>query len=363
MNKEFGNSADLPAAPSSLNAASDSRSNTSPVCTVCIANYNGIHFIADCINSVLAQSCDFPIEIIVHDDASTDESVQFIATHYPRVSLITSAENVGFCISNNRMVDAARGKYILLLNNDARLFPDALSVLLNKATSLDKDAVLGLPQYDARSGDLIDVGSRLDLFLNAIPNPALRSDEVAMVVGACLWLPRRLWYELGGFPDWFGSIAEDTLLCCQARLYGYQVIALPASGFHHFVGASLGGGRAQNNKLVTKLSRRIVSERNKNYVIALTYPSPILQIVMPLHLLLLVMEGVTLALIQRNTKVLASIYIASIAALWRNRERLSLERRRIQSNRRIGRREFFSVFQYFPHKLTLLFQYGIPRIR
>ena len=43
-----------------------------------------------------------------------------------------------------------------------------------------------------------------------------------MVIGACLWIQKGLWEELGGFPEWFGSIAEDMYLCCRARLAGYK---------------------------------------------------------------------------------------------------------------------------------------------
>ena len=101
----------------------------SPVCSVCIANYNGAEIIGACIESIIAQTCDFPIEVIVHDDASTDDSVALIQRNFPFVRVIPSEKNVGFCISNNRMAGQARGEFILLLNNDAALAPDALATL------------------------------------------------------------------------------------------------------------------------------------------------------------------------------------------------------------------------------------------
>ena len=61
-----------------------------PVCTVCIANYNGESLLVDCIDSVLNQQCDFLVEIIVHDDASTDKSLELLATRYPQVKVIAS---------------------------------------------------------------------------------------------------------------------------------------------------------------------------------------------------------------------------------------------------------------------------------
>ena len=102
---------------------------THPVISVCIANFNGEDFICECIDSVLNQDTKLDIEIIVHDDASTDNSITLIRSRYPQVKLIESKTNSGFCKSNNKMANIARGEYLLLLNNDAQLFPDALQAL------------------------------------------------------------------------------------------------------------------------------------------------------------------------------------------------------------------------------------------
>lgn len=227
-----------------------------PVCSVCIANYNGIATLSACLDSVLNQDCCFSVEIIVHDDASCDESVTFIRQHYPQVVLIESRENVGFCVANNRMAAAARGDFLLLLNNDAALWPDALATLLSAARALERPAIVGLPQYEWETGELLDIGSRLDPFLNPIPNLDRERGEVGMVMGACLWLPSTLWKELGGFPEWFGSIAEDLYLYCRARLAGFPVRTLGASGYRHHVGASFGGGKVAADRLATTFRHR-----------------------------------------------------------------------------------------------------------
>jgi len=104
-----------------------------PVCSICIANYNGAALLDDCLQSVLAQQGNIASEIIVHDDASSDDSVKLLREKYPLVELLASRENVGFCVSNNRMAEQARGEFILLLNNDAALYPDALETLLAAA--------------------------------------------------------------------------------------------------------------------------------------------------------------------------------------------------------------------------------------
>jgi GT2 family glycosyltransferase len=343
--------------------SSDNLSSVAPICSVCIANFNGIELIEDCLNSVLAQDCVFSFEIIVHDDASSDGSVNVVCERYPDVIVIQSDENVGFCVSNNRMVARARGEYILLLNNDAQLFPDALDCLMTEAERIGKPAILGLPQYDHHTGTLIDIGSLCDPFLNPIPNLNIARREVAMVSGACLWIPRSLWERLGGFPDWFGSLAEDLYLCSLTRLYGFNVSTVTTSGFRHRVGHSLGGGRVISGELSTTYRRRILSERNKTYVLVLSYPAPLFQIVLPIHFVMLLVEGLLLSLIKRNPKIFYTIYLAVIRDTWRERRHLLASRREFQSHRLIGVFKFFSVFIIFPYKLLLLFKYGIPKIR
>jgi len=333
-----------------------------PMISVCIANYNGMALIDACLRSVLEQDCRFDVEIIVHDDASTDESARYLRERYPSVVLIESKVNVGFCASNNRMVAAAKGTYVLLLNNDAELFPDALRTFYNAAQAIGGQAILGLPQYDAATGKLIDIGSTFDLFLNPIPNLDPTRNKVGMIIGACLWLPHKLWDELGGFPEWFGSLAEDMHLCCMARLLGYPVRALPDSGFRHWVGKSLGGGKVISNRLSTKVSRRAMSERNKNYVMCLTCPGPAIGIILPLHLLLLFVEGCILASIKCDAKILHTIYLKSIVSLWQSRRVLLLQRKTIQDKRCVSLKDYFSVFQLTPYKLQMLTKYGIPKI-
>jgi len=333
----------------------------SPRVTVCIANYNGAGVIRECISSVLAQTCTFPVEIIVHDDASTDASLALIRDNYPQIELIESAENVGFCISNNRMSQVARGEFLLLLNNDAMLLPGALQALFDGAQEIGKPAILTLPQYDAESGKLIDAGSLLDPFLNSIPNYDLSRKEVGVAIGACLWIPKKLWDSLGGFPEWFGSIAEDLYLCCAARLAGYHVRVVTKSGFRHWVGHSLGGGKSRNGMLPLVTSRRRLSERNKNFVMLAIYPWRLLLALLPLHILLLLSEGVALALINRNQRVFLDIYWHSLQDVWQYREQIHTLRKK-NDHSRITLRQFLAPHTCLPRKIVLLMKHGWPKV-
>lgn len=335
-----------------------------PTCSVCIANYNGEDLLADCIDSVLNQHGDVSVEIIVHDDASSDASVAMLRRNYPQVELITSSENAGFCIANNRMVAHARGTYVLLLNNDAALAQDALSTLLAAARSKQQPDILTLPQYDWASGNLVDRGCLLDPFYNPIPNDHPLRNEIAMAIGACLWMPREFWQQLGGFPEWLGSIGEDLYLCCIARLRGYPVKVTDSSGYRHRQGASFGGNRASaTGGLQTTYRRRYLSERNKTAVMLICTPGGIVWPLLLLHLVALCLEGAALTLFKMDRQIWGQIYGAAIAHTFRNIRQLLSHRTKEQRLRKTSLLHYLSKFSAAPRKLALLIRYGLPKIR
>ncbi len=334
-----------------------------PIISICIANYNGMAVIDDCIQSILQQTDKLEVEIIVHDDASTDESVTHIKETHPDIQFIVSDKNVGFCVANNRMAAIARGEYLLLLNNDAALYPDALITFYRAALEIEQPAILGLPQYDFDTGKLLDIGSLLDPFLNPVPNLDPKRGDVGMVMGACLWIPKILWNELGGFPEWFGSIGEDLYLCCRARLAGYSVRVSCQSGYKHKVGTSFGGGKTQQGRLATTFRRRGLSEKNKTFVMVMTYPTPAMQLILPIHLFLLLVEGLLLTALQIRSDYLTRIYLPVFQGLIHNRSRLLETRRTVLGQRANSPSDFFTAFSIMPYKLKMLIRHGLPHLR
>lgn len=335
-------------------------SDSSPIVSICVANYNGEAILAECIDSLLSQENAPDFEILVHDDASTDNSLAVIE-QYDSVRLIKSAENVGFCISNNRMAAAARGQFILLLNNDARLFPDALATLVDESRKYQDKVVLGLPQYDEASKELVDFGLRLDYFASSVPIKQPSTDDVAMVIGACLWIPLELWNTIGGFPEWFETNAEDVYLCCYARLMGYKIYVPGRSGFLHMIGHSLGGGKSQDKKLTISVRRRYFSERNRLFVQWLFYPLWLIPFTTLANLAVLLVEAVVLSIASRKLSLLWDIYLKSQLDAAATLMTVRKERRNALRYRAIPFSAFFKPFTISPQKLRLLFSSGLPR--
>lgn len=334
-----------------------------PTASICIANYNGERLLADCLESVFSQRGVPAFEVIVHDDASSDGSLVLLRHRYPQVELLVSAENVGFCVSNNRMVAHARGQYVLLLNNDAALFPDALATLLAAANDAAAPGILTLPQHDWETGALVDRGCLLDPFYSPVPNHDPARRDVAYVIGACLFLRRSLWNELGGFPEWMGSIAEDIYLCCLARLRGFVVRATEVSGYRHRQGASFGGNRVGKHGLHTTYRRRRLSECNRTCAMIIFTPMPLAWILIFAHLAMLAMEALLLALLRWDCKLLTEVYGPVYRTIWFERRRLWSVRTRTQRDRVITARRFWSCFTLLPRKLVMLWRHGLPHVR
>lgn len=333
-----------------------------PVISVCIANFNGEQLLSECIDSVLAQDVDCEVEILVHDDDSQDSSLALLANSYPQARVLVSEVNVGFCMANNRMAMQARGEYLLLLNNDATLDPGALQAFMTEMASIDGDAILTLPQYDWTTGKLVDRGCLLDPFYNPVPNTDAGRDEVAYVIGACLWIPRRLWHKLGGFPEQFGSLAEDMYLCCAARLRRIPVYCIDGSFYHHRQGASFSGNRAESG-LRTTYRRRALSERNKTWVMLTCTPGWIVWPLLVVHLALLYAEGATLSLLRRDGRLWREVYRPILAGILTSREEWRTLRRRTQAARRTTQRGWWNIFVWMPRKLSLLIRHGLPEVQ
>lgn len=336
---------------------------TRPLISICVANYNGAQVLLPCIESILSQTYAAPFEIIVHDDASTDNSCELLAGSHPDIRLIRSATNVGFCVSNNRMAQAASGTYLLLLNNDATLRSGTLREMLAVATS-GFEGILSAPQYQADTGKLLDRGCRMDWMLMPVPILERGTYRPATVMGACLWMPKLLWEQIGGFPPWIGSIGEDTFLCLAAWHAGPGVRVIESGGYDHVVGLSFGGGKTLNGKLRTTSRRRFLSERNRLCVMSVFCPNGLLPLMIILYAAESLLEGLIMSVAKRNLRFLREVTMSSIGSAWNLRRTVHAERNRMRNlfgDFPVLR--WLALFTLVPQKLRAVLRSGIPDVR
>ncbi len=214
--------------------------------SVIIVNFNGEKFIRRCIESLNHQTFK-NYEVIVVDNASTDDSVPIIRDKFPWVNLVELPVNSGFAGGNVVGLRATRGEFIALLNSDAFPEPAWLSCLLE---GMDSDASIGIcaSKLIIDGTDLIDsagdgITSGLRGYKRGERKPKQQYDRMEKVFGACggaALYRRTMIDEIGFFDEDFFLIYEDTDLNFRAQLAGWKCLYVPDAVVHHRVRSTIG---------------------------------------------------------------------------------------------------------------------------
>jgi GT2 family glycosyltransferase len=217
--------------------------------SVVVPNYNGAAYLADCLNSIRAQSYE-PLEAIVVDDGSTDGSPDLVDASYPEISLIRLKKNSGFAHAANEGMKAARGETIALLNNDAVADPRWIEELVgalrrhpNAGSVASKILLLNQPGMLNSAGDVFRRSGVPDN-RGAWETDHGQYEEEAEVFGAsgaALAYRRDMLADIGFFDERFFMYCEDVDLAFRAQLTGYRCVYAPKAIVHHRLSASGGG--------------------------------------------------------------------------------------------------------------------------
>jgi GT2 family glycosyltransferase len=241
-----------------------------PLVSVIILNYNGLHFLDECLRSVLSQEY-VPFEVILVDNNSTDGSASFVAERFPSVRLIRSDENRGYAGGNNLGVSHARGELVVLLNNDTTVEPRWLEELVRAVKPRDvavaSSLVItqGIPEkYYERNGSINLLGHNI---MRVFDKPEM----IFYAGGTSLIFKKNLLGE--PFDESYFAYSEDVYLSLRARFMGYKVVHVPLSVVHH-----AGGGTARK----TPRSRvTMLQERNRTLNILIFFSRPTLLKLVP----------------------------------------------------------------------------------
>jgi GT2 family glycosyltransferase/glycosyltransferase involved in cell wall biosynthesis len=220
-----------------------------PLVSIVIPVFNKFDLTYACVKSVIEQGAEIPFEIVIVDDGSRDETMLAGLAFGPGIRLIRNAENSGFIRSCNRGFDAARGEYVVFLNNDTEVKARWLDELYE---TMQRDPEIGIvgSKLLYPDGTLQESGGivwRLGDGWNwGRGQPAddpryCYMRDADYVSGAAMMIKARLFAELGKFDEhYLPAYYEDTELCFRAREAGHRVVVQPASEVIHFEGASAG---------------------------------------------------------------------------------------------------------------------------
>jgi GT2 family glycosyltransferase/glycosyltransferase involved in cell wall biosynthesis len=219
-----------------------------PEVSVIIPVHNQFWYTHQCLRSIIEHPPEVPFEVIIADDASTDETL-LAPLLLAGVRLIRQPRNAGFVAAANAGAAAAAGRFLLLLNNDTQVLPGWLDHLRATFDCDPRIAIAGAKllfpggALQECGGIVWRLGDAENYGRDADPNRPefCYMRDADYVSGAALMIRREVWQELGGFhPTYAPGYYEDTDLCFAARAAGYRVVVQPHARIIHHEGISAG---------------------------------------------------------------------------------------------------------------------------
>lgn len=233
---------------------------------VIILNWNGRGLLEKFIPAASKFTISDQADLIVADNGSTDDSVEWLRRNHPEVRIISFEKNHGFAEGYNRAIELAEYEYVTLLNSDVEVTEGWWQPILS---FLENNPNVGAVQpkilsYSDKSS--FEYAGAAGGYLDSLGYPYCRGRlfdvvekdhgqydgppaDVAWASGACLTMPREVYRRLGGLDPEFFAHMEEIDLCCRVHLAGLRVCALSGSHVYHVGGASLNQGNPKKTYL------------------------------------------------------------------------------------------------------------------
>lgn len=216
--------------------------------SIIIVNYNGLKYLKNCLDSVIEKCNKISFEIIIVDNNSSDKSCIFIKQEYPKITLIESKKNKGFAGGNNLGAKKAKGKYLLLLNNDTILLDD-ISPIISTFKKDKSIGVIGAKMLDQNKKYLVSTG-KFPNVIRLLKFSFLLNKQhefvsgyfskkiyfVDWVTGAFLAVSRELYLKINGLDEDYFMYVEDVDFCKKINNLGKKTAFITNISYIHFVG-------------------------------------------------------------------------------------------------------------------------------
>lgn len=219
---------------------------------IVILNYNGRHFLEKFLPDLVRFSQE--AEIIIADNASTDDTLSYLKLNYPKIRVIILDKNYGFTGGYNRAIAEISNKYVLLLNSDVRVTENWIAPL-KETLSIANTAIVQPKILNEINTQLFDYAGASGGYLDSLCYPFCRGrifdtieedqgqyntpTSVAWATGAAMLISRELFINAGGFDENFFAHMEEIDLAWRLRRSGYHVRVNPASTVYHIGGGTL----------------------------------------------------------------------------------------------------------------------------
>jgi hypothetical protein len=242
-----------------------------PRTAVILLNWNGLRYTRDAVASVRAQTYPRLLTVIA-DNGSANEEAAALRGEFPEARVVENQANLGFCAGNNRAAEVARtlgAEYLLFLNNDATLAPDAVETMVS---AMGADPTIGAASpliFFTDPPDAVWFGSgalHLAHPMIGYPTPEIRGvgpvTETQWACGCALMIRSALFAELGGFDERFFAYHEDVDLSLRLRRRGLRCGVVPAAKAWHVGSTSTGGGYSPHHLFLTTRNSCLLARRH-----------------------------------------------------------------------------------------------------
>lgn len=221
---------------------------------IVILNWNGKNFLNKFLPSVILYSAGYA-DVIVADNASTDDSIAFLKENFPQIRIIQNASNGGFAKGYNDALAQVDAKYYILLNSDIEVTENWIAPVIELLDN-NPEVIACQPvirsyhspaefEYAGAAGGFIDsfgypfcrgrIFQNLEEDLGQYNEPI----EIFWATGACMFVKAANFHELGGFDADFFAHMEEIDFCWRAKHAGYKIMVCPQSKVFHVGGGTL----------------------------------------------------------------------------------------------------------------------------
>ena len=221
---------------------------------VIILNWNGRKYLEKFLPALVRYS-ENDAEIIVADNASTDDSCAFLTENYPRIRIIRNTENGGFARGYNQALKQVDSDYYILLNSDIEVTENWIKPVIDL---MEQDEQIAACQpkirsyleprkfeYAGAAGGFIDkygypfCRGRIFLSIEEDHGQYDTVSEIFWATGACMFVRAKLFHDFGGLDEDFFAHMEEIDFCWRMKNNGYKIMYCPSSTVFHIGGGTL----------------------------------------------------------------------------------------------------------------------------
>ena len=245
--------------------------------SVVILNWNGKDFLEKFLPKVTEYSGDH--QVVMADNASTDDSVEFVRNNYPDVDIVINESNGGFAKGYNDALKKVKSKYYILLNSDIEVTPNWIDPMLdflekNPQVAGCQPKILAYHdqekfEHAGAAGGFLDKNyypfcrGRIFEHTEVDKNQYDENQRIFWASGAALMLRSELYHETGGLDEDFFAHMEEIDLCWRIQNMGHEFFCIPSSKVFHVGGGTLNYMNPRKTYLNFRNSLYMIAKNHK----------------------------------------------------------------------------------------------------